>query len=154
MTNADDTRVAYATYAANQTFTAEQRTVYTEDGQPTDLRVISLDEAQSYAQKEPAALARAEAEAEEKGQARFLQQKQRRYGPRGYGAKTTVPRKPKAMKAERFLTVTDLGDPSPNTPWLRLRGKWLEQAGFPVHSRVKVEISEGRLLITLEAAST
>jgi hypothetical protein len=154
MTKADDTRVAYATYAANSGFTAEQRTVFTEDGQPTDMRVLSLDEAQAYAVKEAAAssLADEQAKTAAKAEARFLQQKQRRYGPLGYGAKTTEPRKPGAIKPVRFLTVADLG--SANTPWLRLSGKWLEQAGFPVNARVKVEVSEGRLIITPEVAAT
>jgi hypothetical protein len=154
MTKADDTRVAYATYAANSGFTAEQRTVFTEDDQPTNMRVLSLDEAQAYAVKEAAAssLADEQAKAAAKSEARFLQQKQRRYGPMGYGAKTTVPRKPGAIKPVRFLTVADLG--STKTPWLRLSGKWLEQAGFPVNSRVKVEVSEGRLTITPEVAAT
>ena len=72
----------------------------------------------------------------------------------GYGAKTTVPRKPGAIKPERFLTVANLGHSGANTPWLRLSGKWLEQAGFPVNARVKVEITEGRLIITPEVAAT
>ena len=63
MTKANDTRVAYATYAANSGFTAEQRTVFTEEGQPTDLRILSLDEAQAYAVKEAAASSLADEQA-------------------------------------------------------------------------------------------
>lgn len=156
MTKADDTRVAYATYAANSGFTAEQRTVFTEDGQPTDMRALSLDEAQAYAVKEAAvsSLANEQAKTAAKAQARFLEQKQRRYGPMGYGARTAVPRKPAAIKPERFLTIANLGHSGTNTPWLRLSGKWLEQAGFPVNARVKVEVTEGRLIITPEVAAT
>ncbi len=37
------------------------------------------------------------------------------------------------------------GPPAPPTPFLRLRGRWLDQAGFPIGSKVRVEVSKGRL---------
>lgn len=33
-------------------------------------------------------------------------------------------------------------------PRIRLTGRWLEQAGFKPHSRVCVQVEEGRLIIT------
>jgi hypothetical protein len=35
----------------------------------------------------------------------------------------------------------------PSTPYLRLQGHWLEQAGFPVGTPVRVEVSERRLIV-------
>ena len=33
-------------------------------------------------------------------------------------------------------------------PFIRLRGLWLEQAGFHCNDQINVEVSEGRLVIT------
>ena len=33
-------------------------------------------------------------------------------------------------------------------PWLKLSGRWLEQAGFEAGQRVKVHVEHGRLVIT------
>jgi len=33
-------------------------------------------------------------------------------------------------------------------PFIRLRGLWLEQAGFHYQDQINVEVSEGRLVIT------
>lgn len=33
-------------------------------------------------------------------------------------------------------------------PFLRLGGLWLEDAGFPIGSRVRVEVEAGRLVVT------
>jgi Toxin SymE, type I toxin-antitoxin system len=38
----------------------------------------------------------------------------------------------------------------PRAPYLRLKGRWLDQAGFPIGARVRVEASPGRLTIELE----
>lgn len=32
-------------------------------------------------------------------------------------------------------------------PFLRLRGRWLDQAGFPIGANVRVEVSNGRLVL-------
>jgi hypothetical protein len=32
-------------------------------------------------------------------------------------------------------------------PYVRLRGRWLQDAGFVIGRYVKIEVSEGRLLI-------
>jgi hypothetical protein len=54
-----------------------------------------------------------------------------------------------ACKRLRRLTVgcTGGGWPRPDVPYLRLSGRWLERAGFLIGRSVKVEVSEGRLLI-------
>jgi toxic protein SymE len=36
----------------------------------------------------------------------------------------------------------------PLVPWLKLSGKWLEQAGFDPGQRVRIEVQHGRLVIT------
>jgi toxic protein SymE len=40
-------------------------------------------------------------------------------------------------------------EPSPSLPmpYLRLRGRWLKDAGFAIGRNVKVEVNEGRLTI-------
>jgi len=38
--------------------------------------------------------------------------------------------------------------PPPPVPYLRLRGYWLEQAGFAVGQRVRVDVVGGRITIT------
>jgi toxic protein SymE len=49
----------------------------------------------------------------------------------------------------RRLTVgyKPLKSPGVEVPYLRLRGRWLRDAGFGVGRIVKVEVSEGRLTI-------
>ncbi|WP_250512936.1 SymE family type I addiction module toxin [Caballeronia sp. INDeC2] len=39
---------------------------------------------------------------------------------------------------------------SPYVPWIRLAGRWLEHAGFAPGQRVKVNVEQGRLVITVE----
>ena len=36
-------------------------------------------------------------------------------------------------------------------PFLRLRGRWLDQAGFPIGAPVRVEVSAGRLVVEVIA---
>jgi toxic protein SymE len=36
----------------------------------------------------------------------------------------------------------------PLVPWLKLSGKWLEQAGFDPGQRARIEVQHGRLVIT------
>jgi toxic protein SymE len=39
--------------------------------------------------------------------------------------------------------------PGVDVPYVRLRGRWLQDAGFVIGHYVKIEVSEGRLLIEL-----
>ncbi|WP_194761325.1 SymE family type I addiction module toxin [Pantoea ananatis] len=70
---------------------------------------------------------------------------------------TTIPTSPKArpdtasFKKQRFYTVgyvPKFGDTS--TPALNLCGKWLREVGFETGTRVKAEISEGRIVLEVE----
>ncbi len=36
----------------------------------------------------------------------------------------------------------------PPVPWLQLKGKWLEKAGFSINAPVKVTVSQGCLILT------
>jgi hypothetical protein len=54
------------------------------------------------------------------------------------------------IKQERFLTVSLYPEQRPRSPWIRLRGLWLEQAGFAPQSHVRVRIMQGCLVITTE----
>jgi hypothetical protein len=56
---------------------------------------------------------------------------------------------PKGCKKSRRFTIsrTGEGQPKPDVPYLRMRGRWLERAGFAIGKSVKVDVSEGRLII-------
>jgi Toxin SymE, type I toxin-antitoxin system len=55
------------------------------------------------------------------------------------------------IKPQRFLTVQLAPESWPReTPWIRLRGKWLAAAGFPLQTRIKVRVMKGCLVITPE----
>ncbi|WP_408273947.1 SymE family type I addiction module toxin [Paraburkholderia nemoris] len=36
----------------------------------------------------------------------------------------------------------------PPAPWIRLSGRWLEEAGFQIGGRIRVEVGRGKLVIT------
>lgn len=57
---------------------------------------------------------------------------------------------PQRGKHERFLTVSLYPEAIPRMPWIRLRGQWLQQAGFVPQARVRVRIMQGCLVITTE----
>ena len=57
------------------------------------------------------------------------------------------------VKPERFFTVTECAGMSKHTPWIRLRGRWLIEAGFPVRCLIRVRIKKGRLIITADGMS-
>jgi hypothetical protein len=54
-----------------------------------------------------------------------------------------------ACKKPRRLTIgcTGTGAPRPDVPFLRLSGRWLERAGFAIGGKVKIDVTEGRLII-------
>jgi hypothetical protein len=54
-----------------------------------------------------------------------------------------------ACKKPRRLTIgcTGTGAPRPDVPFLRLSGRWLDRAGFVIGRGVKVDVSDGRLII-------
>ena len=51
---------------------------------------------------------------------------------------------PRAPLDDRLLTV---GDHLPSVPFLRLQGRWLEEAGFPKGTKVRVNVTSGCLVI-------
>ena len=146
MAKEDDTRVAHA--SASEAM--ERRIVRTEGGDMSAFIAITLEEAQARAQAIEADEAQAKAEAAKK-EARYLKAKERRMNPPKKDPNAPPP-KERPMKAERFLTVADLGTPT-DTPFLRVCGKWLAQAGFPVDAKVKITVAKGCLVITRERAA-
>lgn len=56
----------------------------------------------------------------------------------------------KSSKQERFLTVQLVPEAKPKIPWIRLRGLWLQQAGFSPQTRVRVRVMNGCLVITAD----
>jgi len=54
------------------------------------------------------------------------------------------PRK-KLRRLKMSYACTD--NPKVDVPYLRLRGRWLKEAGFDVGRNVRIEVGEGRLTI-------
>ncbi|MDR3571145.1 MAG: SymE family type I addiction module toxin [Candidatus Pacebacteria bacterium] len=57
-------------------------------------------------------------------------------------------RRPRPMKTfapDHVKFYEDL----PPAPWIRLSGRWLEEAGFEISGRIRVVVESGRLTITL-----
>ena len=54
-----------------------------------------------------------------------------------------------ACKKPRRLTIgcTGTGAPRPDVPFLRLSGRWLERAGFPIGRSIRVDVNDRRLII-------
>lgn len=38
-------------------------------------------------------------------------------------------------------------------PFLRLQGRWLDQAGFPIGAQVQVQVDQGRLVLEVICAA-
>ena len=149
MANTDDTPDSAVPATATDLSTATPcntgpRAVLTEEGEPSAFYALTLDEAQTKAQ--------ADAKEAKAAAAKAAKAKKRKIAVQHAIYIKPKPSKPKQykMKRERFLTVTDTRTTPTPTPWIRLCGKWLEQAGFPVRARVKIEVSEGKLVITPE----
>lgn len=45
------------------------------------------------------------------------------------------------------IGCTGNGHPRSDVPYLRMRGRWLERAGFAIGQRVKVDVDQRRLII-------
>ncbi|MCY1373672.1 Endoribonuclease SymE [compost metagenome] len=67
--------------------------------------------------------------------------------------------RPAAPRTERFATVAadyypPLGEPSYTSdriiPGIKLRGLWLQQAGFQVNEKIRIRVMQGCLVITAE----
>jgi len=52
------------------------------------------------------------------------------------------------MKNERYMHVSSVFQQERNVPYIRLRGKWLEEAGFEISKPIKVIVDNGSLKIT------
>ena len=51
-------------------------------------------------------------------------------------------------KSRRLIVGYGTTDtPGVEVPYMRIRGRWLQDAGFVIGRHVKIEVSEGRLLI-------
>jgi hypothetical protein len=55
----------------------------------------------------------------------------------------------KPSNKHRRLTVgyASTDTPGVDVPYLRLRGRWLQDAGFVIGRHVKIEVNEGRMTI-------
>lgn len=109
----------------------ERRTVFDEQGLPTNLRMITLEEAAANANTERL-------------------KKKRQQSKRPHPNRQPHSRK---IKPERFLKVVARPVYPNDIPWISLCGKWLAQAGFEMAMRVRVQVEHGRLIITPEPAN-
>ena len=48
----------------------------------------------------------------------------------------------------RRITVTSYFDSRVSVPMIRLRGRWLVRAGFREGDAIRIEVEEGRLVLT------
>ncbi|WP_353375032.1 SymE family type I addiction module toxin [Microbulbifer sp. NBRC 101763] len=39
---------------------------------------------------------------------------------------------------------------TPPVPWIQLKGKWLAKAGFNIDTPIKIEVNDGKLVLTAE----
>ncbi|MFO7594302.1 MAG: SymE family type I addiction module toxin [Pseudomonadota bacterium] len=72
--------------------------------------------------------------------------------------------RPVKIPAEKWLTIgklyyyyTPTKDAPPRTPnrqvmvpWIQMRGRWLNEAGFAIGAKVRVRVRPGRLVLTIE----
>jgi len=72
--------------------------------------------------------------------------------------------RPVKIPTEKRLTVgklyyyyTPTKDAPPGTPnrsvtvpWIQMRGRWLDEAGFAIGAKVRVRVRPGRLVLTVE----
>jgi Toxin SymE, type I toxin-antitoxin system len=58
------------------------------------------------------------------------------------------PARDACKQSKRFkIGCTGNGRPRSDVPYLRMRGRWLERAGFVIGQRVKVDVDQGRLIV-------
>lgn len=72
--------------------------------------------------------------------------------------------RPVKIPTEKWLTIgklyyyyTPTQDAPPGTPnlpvtvpWIQMRGRWLDAAGFAIGAKVRVRVRPGRLVLTVE----
>ncbi len=66
---------------------------------------------------------------------------------------------PTGTRQERRLKVSSIlsdqtsktqGKTQVKVPWIRMQGKWLEQAGFEIRTSVRIRVMTGCLVLTTE----
>lgn len=76
----------------------------------------------------------------------------------------TGKRRPAKIPTEKWLTIgklyyyyTPTKDAPPGTPnlpvtvpWIQMKGRWLNAAGFAIGAKVRVRVRPGRLVLTVE----
>jgi toxic protein SymE len=59
-----------------------------------------------------------------------------------------LPARDACKQSKRFtIGCTGNGRRRSDVPYLRMRGRWLERAGFVIGQRVKVDVDQGRLIV-------
>ena len=60
--------------------------------------------------------------------------------------------RPPRIKPRRRITVGAGGNPAiaPDIPWIRLCGRWLDVAGFGVHTRVRIHVGHELVILIPE----
>ena len=64
--------------------------------------------------------------------------------------------RPKRIRPQRRVTVTSSLPPNSEQeiPWVRLCGRWLAIAGFNIHTRVRVHVAKGVMVLIPEPTQT
>lgn len=71
--------------------------------------------------------------------------------PRKPGRRFPYHRHLKVYPGIYYYPFTTLPQPHrPPVPWIRLKGYWLNEAGFDVDTPLRVEVSEGRIVLTID----
>ena len=60
----------------------------------------------------------------------------------------TDPEREKEVPMRRKATVTSYFDTRASVPMIRLRGRWLMRAGFREGDALRIEVEDGRLILT------
>jgi toxic protein SymE len=64
-------------------------------------------------------------------------------------AATVFPeRSVKVQQSLRYHDLSHLNKPPKLYPWIKLSGRWIEQAGFLAGQQVRITVEQGRLIIT------
>jgi len=54
----------------------------------------------------------------------------------------------KVQQSLRYQTLLHLNKPPKLYPWIKLSGRWIEQAGFLAGQQVRITVEQGKLIIT------
>jgi hypothetical protein len=63
---------------------------------------------------------------------------------RGFSSRLTKDKEDPSFDRTVYVTV----------PWINLQGRWLDQAGFSIHTPIKIRVMEGCLVLTVDSVTS